>query len=94
MNYTKLWGSGLRRLSQLMAVIMSISLIVTLLAPFVAQAAPPAPVLLSPASGTVATVANFPPQAVPVFQWQPVSGATRYRIEIANNYGFNPVNYA
>ena len=74
----------------MMALIISISLIVTLLAPFMALAAPQAaPALLSPANGMTTTVANYPPQALPVFQWQAVSGATSYRIQIANNIGFS-----
>ena len=76
-----------------MALIISISLIVTLLAPFVAQAAPLPPVLLSPANGTTTTVANYPPQAIPIFQWQAVGGATPYRIQFSNNIGFSPVQF-
>ena len=94
MKHNKLWEPDFRRLSRLMALIMSISLIVTLLAPILAQAAPQAaPVLVSPANGTTTTVVNYPPQAIPVLQWQAVAGATRYRIQFASNIGFNPVSF-
>lgn len=42
----------------------------------------PAPTLITPASGSTATVLNYPPTAVPVFEWEPVPGATQYRIQI------------
>ena len=53
----------------------------------------PVPVLTSPANGTTTTVANYPPQAIPAFQWQAVTGATAYRIQFADNIGFSPVQY-
>ncbi|HOU14743.1 MAG TPA: hypothetical protein PKZ84_16680 [Anaerolineae bacterium] len=42
----------------------------------------PAPVLLAPANMITTTVLNYPPAAVPVFEWEPVPGATQYRIQI------------
>ncbi len=47
-----------------------------------APSAWPAPVLLAPANGITTTVLNYPPAAVPVFEWAPVTGATQYRIQI------------
>lgn len=45
-----------------------------------------APDLLEPESGVIATVVNYPPAAVPLFEWQAVTGATRYRIQIDDDF--------
>ncbi|HKZ86803.1 MAG TPA: hypothetical protein VJ793_24490 [Anaerolineae bacterium] len=59
-----------------------------------APAVPPGPVLVHPSDGTVATVANYPPAAVPYFEWQPVAGAATYRIQIDDDIGFgDPIRY-
>jgi len=54
-----------------------------------------APVLVSPANGITATVVNYAPAAVPLFEWEAVSGATRYRIQIDDDScAFsNPIRY-
>ena len=60
---------------------------------FSALAVWPAPVLVNPSNGTTTTVANYPPAAVPHFEWQPVPGVpstATYRIQIDNEIGFSP----
>ncbi|HQE91179.1 MAG TPA: hypothetical protein PLH19_06445 [Anaerolineae bacterium] len=49
----------------------------------------PAPVLVEPADGITTTVLNYPPTAVPLFVWEPVTGATQYRLQIDDQIGFN-----
>jgi hypothetical protein len=49
----------------------------------------PAPVILNPTFGETATVENYPPGAIPYFEWEPVSGAATYRIQIDDQIGFN-----
>jgi hypothetical protein len=85
---------------------LSLALILTLITSFIlpvfqppAYAAVETPVLLTPVSNATITAkaeafgeAN-PPVAVPVFTWQPVVGATQYRIEFATNIGFSPIQY-
>ncbi|HLF26772.1 MAG TPA: hypothetical protein VJG32_10575 [Anaerolineae bacterium] len=61
---------------------------------FSAPAASPAPNLLVPSNGVVTTVASYPPAAAPYFQWQSVSGAATYRIQIDSEIGFSdPIQY-
>ncbi len=47
-----------------------------------ASTAWPAPVLVEPAAWITTTEQNYPPAAVPIFVWEPVLGATQYRIQI------------
>ncbi len=44
-----------------------------------------------PTSGLEVTVANHAPVAMPYFEWQPVAGATSYRLQISDQIGFNTV---
>jgi len=44
-----------------------------------------------PTTALEVTVANHPPVAMPYFEWQPVAGATSYRLQIADNIGFSPI---
>ena len=44
-----------------------------------------------PTAGLEVTVANHPPVAMPYFEWQPVVGATAYRLQISDQIGFNTV---
>jgi hypothetical protein len=55
-------------------------------------AAFPAPVPLNPPD-QLTTVTNYPPRAVPYFEWAPVSGATRYQIQIAQDIAFTQIRY-
>lgn len=47
-----------------------------------------APVLISPKNGATTTVENFPPLGIPEFRWEPVSGATQYRLQISGDIAF------
>jgi hypothetical protein len=52
------------------------------------------PTVLNPPFGETATVLNYPPGAIPYFEWEPVPGALTYRIQIDDQIGFNePVLY-
>lgn len=69
---------------RIIAVVVVLSLLL-FPTPLTLSSAPniwPAPVLLAPAPGITATVQNYPPAAVPLFEWEPVQGATQYRIQI------------
>ncbi len=81
------------RAAQLAIVVVALILVLGLIRPFALRAAPPAPVLVNPANFTTTTVSNYPPLALPYFQWQPVAGATSYRLQISNQIAFNTVLY-
>jgi len=44
-----------------------------------------------PTANLEVTVANHPPVAMPYFEWQPVAGATAYRLQISDQIGFNNI---
>ncbi|MGC8782324.1 MAG: hypothetical protein ACP5UQ_15800, partial [Anaerolineae bacterium] len=48
----------------------------------------PAPVLVAPANGATTTAASHPPLGIPEFAWQPVPGATSYRIQFSQDIAF------
>ncbi len=50
----------------------------------------PAPTLLNPTNYETTTVLNYPPGAVPYFEWEPVPGAATYRIQIDDETAFSP----
>jgi hypothetical protein len=52
------------------------------------QSDPQPPVLQSPPQGTVVTINNYPPLAIPEVAWLGVSGATNYRIQFSQDIGF------
>ena len=47
------------------------------------------PVLIAPADGSTTTVVDTPPLGIPEFEWTPVSGATKYRLQVSSAIGFN-----
>jgi hypothetical protein len=47
-----------------------------------------APTPLSPADESLATVANYPPLAIPQFSWTSIPGTTIYRIQFSQDIGF------
>lgn len=47
-----------------------------------------APTPLAPPNGVTATSANYPPLGIPDFEWQPVAGATQYRLQLSQDSGF------
>lgn len=53
-----------------------------------------APTPISPDYGTITTAVNYPPLGIPTLEWSSVPGATMYRVELANNIGFNPIKRA
>jgi hypothetical protein len=53
-----------------------------------AIAADTPPIPISPAEGTVTTVVNYPPLAVPEFKWSAVPEATNYRLQVSGDIGF------
>lgn len=54
----------------------------------------PAPTLLNPINNEMTTVQNYPPGAVPYFEWEPVPGAATYRIQIDDEIAFaTPILY-
>lgn len=54
----------------------------------------PAPILLNPAQNETTTVENYPPSAVPYFEWEPVADAQTYRIQIDDETSFvTPILY-
>ncbi len=55
------------------------------------QAAPVPPALISPANGTTADVTNYPPVAIPYFEWSSVPGATAYNLQISSDIAFTTV---
>lgn len=63
----------------------------------VAAQIPAAPILLSPGYGVTTTATGggatlaAPPVALPEFTWQPVEGATSYRIQFSQQIGFNTI---
>ncbi len=60
-----------------------------------AQTVWPAPSLLHPPDGATTTVVNYPPAAVPYFEWEAVAGATQYQIQIDNEIAFgDPLLYS
>ncbi|HOT93363.1 MAG TPA: hypothetical protein PLJ78_16550 [Anaerolineae bacterium] len=65
--------------------------------PSALRAAPsvwPAPTLLNPPDGQTATVQNYPPAAMPYFEWGAVPDATLYRIQIDDEIAFAaPIPY-
>ncbi|MBP7687937.1 MAG: hypothetical protein KA765_08520 [Thermoflexales bacterium] len=69
--------------------------VLVLLGPIGSQARPySGGMLVTPVYPTTAlevTVANHPPVAIPYFEWQPVEGATVYRLQISDQIGFNTV---
>ncbi len=91
MNRNPLLASISWRMILSLVLVLALSLAIV---PFNSQAvrnkpaAFPAPVPLNPPDQLI-TVANYPPRAVPYFEWQPVSGATRYQIQIAQDIGFH-----
>lgn len=82
--------TGSRFFSLLMVIVLTIGA----MAPFGVRSAYAldAPVPLNPPNGTQTTVNNYPPLAIPTFEWSSVAGAIVYRLEIANNIGFSPVH--
>ena len=48
---------------------------------------------INPTPNQTATVMNYPPLALPYFQWQPVAGATSYRLQVSSQIGFNTILY-
>ena len=75
--------------SMIQIAVVAIAAIVVLgpASPFTAQAIS-APILVSPANGITTTVGNYPPAAMPYFTWQPVTGATNYRIQVSSDIAF------
>jgi hypothetical protein len=57
----------------------------------IAADTPPIPIL--PADGTVTTVINYPPLAIPEFKWTSVPDATSYRLQISGDIGFSTVAF-
>ncbi len=53
-----------------------------------AQTGWPAPTLLSPPNYTTTTADNYPPLGIPELRWDPVPGATSYRIQFSQSIGF------
>jgi uncharacterized repeat protein (TIGR01451 family) len=47
-----------------------------------------APIPLAPADGITATATSHPPLGIPEFSWQPVLGATKYRLQFSQDVGF------
>jgi len=47
-----------------------------------------APTPLMPPNGATTTAANYPPLGIPDFAWQPVAGATQYRLQLSQDAGF------
>ena len=47
-----------------------------------------APTPLAPPNGATTTAANYPPLGIPDFAWQPVAGATQYRLQLSQDAGF------
>ena len=47
-----------------------------------------APVLIAPTNGATTTVQNFPPLGIPEFRWEPVAGATQYRLQVSGDIAF------
>lgn len=80
---------------QAILVIILLALMLSLApAPFPARAQLPAPQLVSPPNYETTTVSDYPPAAVPLFEWTPVPGATTYRIQIDKEVGFGtPIEY-
>ena len=85
---------------------LSLAIIIGLIASLIlpvfqtsASTAVETPVLLTPAANVTITAKTesageaHPPVAMPVFTWQPVSGATQYRIQIAADIGFTTNRY-
>ncbi|MCL5265533.1 MAG: hypothetical protein M1343_10170, partial [Chloroflexi bacterium] len=71
-----------------MTLILAITLgLLAPIGPLVTRAAE-APIPLTPGSGAVTTVNEYPPLGVPDFSWSPVAGATRYRIQVSNKSDF------
>jgi hypothetical protein len=94
MNRNPLLASISWRMLLSLALVVALSLAVV---PFDSQASRrpstfPAPAPLNP-SDQLITVANYPPRAVPYFEWQPISGAARYQIQIAQDIGFTQIRY-
>lgn len=69
-------------------LLLSLSMLLALSPRSAVRAQLASPVLISPANGTTATVANYPPLAIPEFRWQPVEGAKWYRIQFSQDVGF------
>ncbi|MEJ5197811.1 MAG: hypothetical protein WHX53_02700, partial [Anaerolineae bacterium] len=78
------------RLSSSLILLLLLSVIVLASFPHggVAAATFPAPTLLAPANGATTTAASHPPLAIPECTWQPVPGATAYRIQFSQDIAF------
>ncbi len=82
-----------RKLAAMKKVFLSlcvISLILSPLGTFTALAID-APILTAPIDGATVVATDDTPLGIPVFEWEPVAGATKYRFEISNNIGFSTV---
>ncbi len=54
-----------------------------------AKAAGPGPIQLTPADGLITTSLNASPLGIPEFSWQPIAGATKYRLQFSTTIGFS-----
>jgi len=46
------------------------------------------PYLISPNNDLLTTIENYPPLAIPEFEWKGVTGATQYRLQVSGDIGF------
>lgn len=76
------------------AVSIALGVVLGVLPSSQALAQLPAPTLVHPNQYETSTVNNYPPSAVPYFEWQPVTDAATYRIQIDNDSAFGvPIQY-
>jgi hypothetical protein len=61
--------------------------------PMTLSASPEPPNLLFPEPGQVTTGESRPPLGNPLFQWEPVNGASRYQIQVSRSAGFGVIEH-
>lgn len=81
------WGNAMRLSSPIRLLLLAAALMAALHRG-AAAATFPAPILVAPANGATTTAATHPPLGIPEFAWQPVPGATTYRIQFSQDIAF------
>jgi hypothetical protein len=77
-----------RHTKRIGSLFLVFSILLTSLNTTPVHAAIEAPTLVAPAYGLTTNVSNTPPLGIPEFQWNPVAGATKYRLMISTDTAF------
>ncbi len=92
-SVSRLRAAGLFRRAVLAVILLALLFSLTP-SPFPARAQLSAPVPVNPPNAETTTAVNYPPAAVPYFEWEAVPGAETYRIQIDDEIGFSvPIRY-